>query len=209
MRNFKLNLCIIYLSNFSVDRIQLFKCHPTGEVDVDKMLSLTEEDEAKITKSIVDLYILKEKIWSEKGFNISIRFLNASVANYWENVYKRKLPFRAKSCDIKNNTIYLKTDTKLNLCRRYKKISDIQNINSLKITDLDLDYFITEVLDRAKKYVLDRENYKQFSPCYNCKLFNKTCNPCVELSRDNSIFIEINECNKYLEYISNNSQCYI
>lgn len=188
---------ILNLSEVNVDRIQLFKFHPTGDEKIDNNLKISVEDENEIAEDIVNLYIENEKRWKENGFDLSIRFLSAAQGYSLERKFDRELPIKAKGCDIRKNTIHLKTDTRLKLCKKYYHDEKWKFIKKLQIKDLDLNDVIPNFLVKIKDDVLERHHYNNYIPCSKCKLLLKTCHPCPELCRDEREYVNIAYCDIY------------
>lgn len=179
-----------------VRRVQLLKFSTSGDTFTDEKLRLSLQKEIEVTDRLVMLYKENKSKWEEDRFNLLMRHLPGYAKNYFELKHGTQLPIRPSSCGIHRNTIYLKTDGTLNLCKVYdrRKFADYK---TKSFEEIDFDYVENEILNQAYRTVNAVVNYKEYTPCNECNLFLNGCNPCVAFGNNTDAKIVFEECNIY------------
>jgi len=185
-----------HLHKAGVNRIQLFKCASSGNSDIDEELMLSHKEEIEVADNIITHYLNHKKVWEEDNFKVLIRFLPGCAEEYWESKKELELPIYPGVCGIPRNTLYLKTDTRVNLCKVYD--SNLRNeIKGSKISDLDFDYLINDILEPGKDKFMSYSHYHKYYPCSECKKLNISCHPCINLNQDGLNQVKIEDCARY------------
>jgi len=188
------------LANNEIDRLQIFRYFMSGRKDIDSELKLSFEREIEITDILINLYNKNRVKWDDKGFNLILRHLPPIGGLYYEKKHNKTLPFKSRECGIKRNTIYLNSDTTLNLCKIYHK--DIFNeIKHLKFAEIDFEILKVKLLDIVANEVNSFKYYNNYFPCSECELLNTRCNPCTSIGRDGKTNVEYEECISYFKLL--------
>lgn len=186
------------------NRIQLFRFSSTGDPSIDRELQLTLDDEVELTRTLIEYYIANEQKILDSKFELLLRYMPYYAQLYWEKVFDRKLNiFRASSCGIIRNTLYLKTDTTLNLCPCYRENEYYSNeLRKKRLYEINILDLMTKTLEDTKQRVLSLNNYSNYFPCANCPQLLTKCRPCVGLA-DGENIIEFEDCMCYYKLLQN------